>query len=403
MKILLVSSWYPWPTNNGAKLRLRNLLSALSSQHETTLIAGRASTPPSFAGDHEAAYCHKVIKLDWIPSLPSGLTRLTSFASASPEQVICTVSRAARQAIQRELDSGTYDLIIAFELFAAVQLPSQPGVPTLLEQLELGAYATYSVSSRITIRRLRSQLFYWKLSRAVSELLNRFAACTVVSEAERRMAAVVAPAYRQVHVIPNCIDVGDYRSTTATAQPNTLAFTGSLDFAANLEAASYFLKAIWPRVLARIPDARFAITGRSSAASLPPEFSQSGVTLLGEVDDVRATISDSWITIVPLLTGGGTRYKILESMALGTPVITTSKGCEGLDAVDGIHLLVADSPQRFAEHVIHICNSPALRARLAVGGRDLVAAKYDWRLVGRRFAELAEATARPRVRPLATR
>jgi glycosyltransferase involved in cell wall biosynthesis len=120
------------------------------------------------------------------------------------------------------------------------------------------------------------------------------------------------------------------------------------------------------------------------------------VTLTGFVDDVRPLIAQSWISVVPLHTGGGTRLKILEAMALGTPVVATSKGAEGLDVQSGRHLLIADTPEAFAQSAIRLLKEPELRRQLAKSAYQLIREKYDWAVVIPRFLALTERVAHPR-------
>ena len=105
---------------------------------------------------------------------------------------------------------------------------------------------------------------------------------------------------------------------------------------------------------------------------------------------VRPVVAQSWASIVPLRLGAGTRVKVLESMALGTPVVSTTKGAEGLEVRDGENILIADSPTEFAKRVVDLLRSPELRARLATAGRRLVESKHDWEVVGQELRALVE-------------
>jgi polysaccharide biosynthesis protein PslH len=118
-----------------------------------------------------------------------------------------------------------------------------------------------------------------------------------------------------------------------------------------------------------------------------------GVQLTGYLADVRPTIAESWVSLVPLRQGGGTRLKILEAMALGTPVVSTSKGAEGLETNHGENILLADTAAEFAQRTIELLRSPELRARLVAGGRRLVESRYDWRVVGADLRQVVNSAA----------
>ena len=132
---------------------------------------------------------------------------------------------------------------------------------------------------------------------------------------------------------------------------------------------------VFPLILEQVPDTHLLITGDHANLPLP---SSKNITLVGYVDDIKMPIASSSVSVAPFLSGGGTRLKILEAMALGTPVVATSKGAEGLDVIDGEHLLLANSPAEYAECVIRLLNDENLRLHLAKNARMLVQEKYDW-------------------------
>jgi glycosyltransferase involved in cell wall biosynthesis len=138
------------------------------------------------------------------------------------------------------------------------------------------------------------------------------------------------------------------------------------------------------------PAARLIITGAHDELPVPPA---GNVVRTGCVDDVRPLIASAGLSVAPIFAGGGTRLKILESMAAGTPVVATSKGAEGLEVLPGQHLLIADDAAAFAAHVVALLADPALRASLARAARTLVETHYDWRILGPRFAALVESVA----------
>ena len=166
-----------------------------------------------------------------------------------------------------------------------------------------------------------------------------------------------------------------------------LIFTGAFTYHVNYEGALWFVERVLPLVQAQISHVRLTITGNH--ADLPfPQI--EAVVRTGFVDDVRPLIAGADVCVVPIWQGGGTRLKILEAMALGTPVVATSKGAEGLDAQSGIHLLIADQPAAFADAVVQLLTDPSLRQRLAEHGRTLVEQHYSWSLVMPRFLHLVE-------------
>ncbi len=177
-------------------------------------------------------------------------------------------------------------------------------------------------------------------------------------------------------MIPNCVNMDDYKDIRVEPQSDTLIFTGSFRYYVNYEAMQWFVEEVFPFILEKIPAAKLIITGDHASLPLP---STRNVTLAGYVDDVKSLIASSTAALAPLWSGGGTRLKILEAMALGTPVIATSKGAEGLDAVPGKHLFISDDPREFAEAAICLLQDTELHKQVSATARQFVRENYDWK------------------------
>jgi polysaccharide biosynthesis protein PslH len=149
----------------------------------------------------------------------------------------------------------------------------------------------------------------------------------------------------------------------------------------------WFIGNVFPRLLDKYPDLELVITGDHARRTLP---SQENVKLTGYVEDIRPYVTGSWISLAPIQQGGGTRLKIIEAMALRTPVVATPKGAEGLDVEHGNHLLLASSPEDFSTACCQILDSPDLRENLASNAYTLVKQKYDWQAVMPGFLNLVQ-------------
>ncbi len=171
---------------------------------------------------------------------------------------------------------------------------------------------------------------------------------------------------------------------------DTLIYTGALTYSANFDAVRWFLGEVWPLVLRDRPRATFVVTGATEGVQvdmLPPA---PQVTFTGYLDDVGPVLTRAAACIVPLRTGGGTRVKIVEALASGTPVVATTKAVEGLAVTNDTDVLLGDTPAELAAQIHRLLNDPALTARLSANGRALVAAKYTWERSGARMARLIE-------------
>jgi glycosyltransferase involved in cell wall biosynthesis len=241
--------------------------------------------------------------------------------------------------------------------------------------------------------RVRHGLTWLKMRSYVRRLLQDFDGCTVVSRQEHARVRQVAPDYHNVEIIPNGIDLAGYHGDHGVPEPDTIVYAGSLTYSANFDAVRYFLEEIYPLIQRARPSVKFSVTGKLDGVPVDSLPRYDGVTFTGYLNDVRPAVARSWVSVVPLRQGGGTRLKILESLALRTPVVSTTKGAEGLDLVDGRDLLIADAPADFAAAVLRMLDDSALRERLRTNGRREVAAKYDWHAIGQNLCGFAERMA----------
>jgi glycosyltransferase involved in cell wall biosynthesis len=184
-----------------------------------------------------------------------------------------------------------------------------------------------------------------------------------------------------VRVVPNGVDTDFFRPGGGQEDPVGLLFTGAMNYAPNADAVLHFCTEILPTIHASIPETSLAVVGRN-----PPDRIQSlgtdRIAITGTVRDVRPWMARAAVFVVPLRVGGGTRLKILEALACGRAVVSTSLGCEGLDVTNGDDILVADTPTAFADAVVRCLRDPELRRRLGGRGRALVERRYRWDAIG---------------------
>ena len=278
--------------------------------------------------------------------------------------------------------------MIASQLATATYAEHFGALPALFEEVELGVLREQYARATSMQHRMRYGLTWLKHRHYVAELLRRFEVCTVVSARERDLVTAITHGAAPVEIIPNCVNLADYQEVQAPRLDNSLVFTGPFRYTANYDAMTWFLREVYPAIQAQTPDVTLTITGDHADLPLPPA---TNVTLTGQVPDVLPLVAGATCSIVPLQSGGGTRLKILEAMALGTPVVSTSKGAEGLDVQHDVHLLIADTPEEFAGAVIRLLQQPDLQRRLSGNALRLVREHYDWAGVMPRFLELVAA------------
>lgn len=384
MRILYISSWYPFPPTNGIKIRIYHLLKALARKHRVTLLAFNRSPASEPLGAPE--FCERVEVIPWVTFQPDRWRARLALFSPYPRSLADTYSPAMAQAVQRAEAQTEFDVVIACTMETA-RYALQSRAPTkILEEHNFNSGIMQDQYARQqTLRdKARYGLTLYKSRRFEADYYCRFDGCTVVSEQDLRGVRELVGNKLKLKVIPNCADAA-YYDVDYTPEPETCVFNGSLTYFANFEAMRYFLSEIWGQIRAAAPNARLRITGDSRQVALNDLSLDNSVLLTGLVDDIRPVVGKSWAAVVPLLQGGGTRLKILEAMALGTPVISTSKGAAGLEVTPGKHLLIADTPAEFAAAVLGLFRSPAQRNELAGNARALVRERYDWARAGAEF------------------
>ncbi len=393
MRILALTSWWPEPANNGSRLRIANLLRALAQKHEVHLVSFRQEAVSAQQIQRMLRVCASV---DVVPQRvwrPQPGEQIVSLWRSEPASVRATWNPEFAARVGERATDVRPDVVVAFQIDTAPYALHVARAPRLLEELEVGNIHAHYVNQTSTHRRLRAWLTWRKHASYVQRLLRHFDACTVVSDNEQQLVRRIAPEMEAIHVLPNGADVHGCARDWGSPEPDTLIYPGALTYDANFDAVKYFISEIFPRVRHVRPGVRFVVTGAA-----PPELRAAlpqaeGVHFTGYVDDVRSLIARSWCEVVPLRQGGGTRLKVLEALALGTPVVSTPKGVEGLDLKQDEHVLIAQTPDEFAAATVRLLEEPELRSRLASAGRQIVAQKYDWSSIGQRLVDLVAALA----------
>jgi len=395
MNILALSDWFPYPPDNGARMRLHNLLRQLAQRHEIVLLSFTGDIPSALHMDAVRTYCREIEYVPFRHYQPRRLKALLGFFQPRPRDIVDTYSLEMERLVKERLAAEPFDLILAFSIGpgggTASYVQGIRGVPRVVEDLELSI-----IRDRIAIQphwyqRMRLRLTWWKLRNYAARLVGDVDGCTVASVRERDLVSSILPDGPPLAVIPNGVDLALYNKDFGLTEPDSLVFPGALTYNANLWALQFFLAKVLPIVKSCCPGVKLYVTGRTDGVPLRDLPIRDGLVLTGYLDDVRPRVARSSVCVVPMTVGGGTRLKILEAMALGTPVVSTSKGAEGLDVTSGKDILIADEPEAFANAVLRLLDDDAgLRARLSENGRRLVQETYGWRAIGERLNTFLE-------------
>jgi glycosyltransferase involved in cell wall biosynthesis len=386
MRILFISPWFPSPPVNGSKLRIYNLLRALSTKHSVHMLSFvRNGEAVDFAGVE--GVCQTFSTVRYREFNPTGVRALLGFFSPTPRSLVDTYSKEMARSVKAM--TVYMDVVVANELVTAPYVCHAGRGKWIFDDLEI-ATGRDAFLQESGFRHLRRQLAWQKTKAYVRRLLPKFTATTVVSRVERDIVEEIMPGYPSIKEIPNGVDVNYHHPGIANPVLGRMVYSGALTYSANYDAMQYFLAEIFPLIRYHNPEVSLDITGSTDGVDLSKLRLVEGVNLTGFVDDIRPVVAGAWACVVPLRQGGGTRLKILEAMALGTPVVATSKGAEGLDVTPEKDILIADQPGDFVRQVIRLLGDAELRFRLVVNARRLVEQSYSWDLIGKDFCDLVE-------------
>ena len=385
MRLLVVSWWMPYPPDNGTRQRAFNLLKHLSQRHALSLFA---FGEPAGPGDIEPlrALCDRV---HIVPprAVDGGRLGLEGLFSRVPRYYAQTTSPEMMAMV--EAAAPGHDAALALTCGAALHLRRViPTVPSVLDELEVGLLREQFLNERHPLRQLRHGVTWWKYRRFIRSLASSFDRSTVVSDRERQHLHAMGCDVSRIAIVPNGVEVSALEPVTRRAR--RLVYPGSVMYSANLDAVRFFVRDVFPIVRRSLPDLVFTVTGATEGVDIADLAAAEGVTFTGRLPEVGALIAESAACVVPLRVGGGTRLKVLQAMALATPVVSTSKGIEGLDVEAGRHLLVADTPDALAAEIVRVVSDEALGARLTSQARALVEARYEWGPIARTLEGVIE-------------
>jgi len=389
LRVLLISTQFPFPPRSGYTMRVAQLARRLAARHDVTLLSyaepGVSGEVERVGGDLDV----EVVERDWGTVRSKRLTQIASAASLTPFLCRLIYTPALQQAIDALSARNSFDVVqLESSPLCAFRLPG--GARVILDEhnIESEVFERIRQGESSVARRSFNRLEFRRFRRFERLSWTRVDGCAVTSEREERILREHAPE-TPVAVVPNGVDLDYFRPSNGRPVPMTAVFNGVLDYRPNLDGALYLVDEIWPAVLERCPDARLEIVGRGGPAERE-RLARPGVTVTGEVPDVRPHLAGAAVVVVPIRVGGGTRLKVVEGLAMGKPMVSTSLGCEGVNVTHGEELLVADPASAFADSIVRLFEDPSAAAALGAAGRARMEREYSWDLAAARLDELYE-------------
>ena len=376
-RILVITPRFPLPAIGGDKLRISKVIAGLAQHFDVDVFAGYSRAEELRALPELQQICGEV----HVHRLTRGTkvrNTITGWLRGYPLQVAHYLDRAAQRQVAALLATRNYQVVLPHLVRSLEYARTIPPERVVLEMTD----AIAMNYSRIRTPRTPMELLYLfernRLARYERAATERVAAAVVVSPADRDYLRGLGAAGR-IEVIGNgTTSTTNEPSPVGEVQPDTIAFLGNLRYAPNQDMVLRFARDILPMIWQQRPQAQFLVIGADPPRRIEQLHDGNRIVVTGTVPDPQQLLAAAAVSVCPMSFGAGVQNKILEAMAVGVPVVTTSAGLEGIAAQAGQQVLVADDDAGFADLVLAVLANAALRERLGVAGRQLVERDYRW-------------------------
>lgn len=373
MKVLFLTSRLPFPPLGGDKLRTFHFIKRINEECDLTVISFIEHDAELKGVSEYRRYMNKLVTVK-LPRLESYANCARGLLSRKPLQVHYYASRRMRAAVAEELREH-YDVVVCHLIRMAQYLPDAADIRKVID-----------FTDAISLCHDRSRPF----KTGLASLINAIEARRVRPYEYKSMARadlsifissvdanhlVESGAASPIEVVTNGVDLDRFSYHSAAYDPDQIVFLGNMRTFPNTDAVAYFAQQIFPLIKAVRREARFSIVGNQPTRRVRSLHDGNSITVTGRVDDVVPYLANAAVLVAPMRVSAGVQNKILEALAVGTPVVTTSIGAEGLDA-DVIH--VADAPQEFARATLALMEQGGKRREISLAGRRWVQEHYSW-------------------------
>lgn len=406
MNILFLSQIVPYPPHGGVLQRGYNLIREIHKYNSVHLLAFVHPDVLKKEEEIEAArvellkYCTRVYFFDlWVKksnlSKYSGL--LMGLFSPVPFSVLAHRSNKFSQKVIQLTEEKAFDLIHYDTISLCQFQPSRGNISRVLTH--------HNIESKLMERRAnfeKNHLIRYYLSLQARRIRKyeaqesgRYDVNIVMSQTDGEELKQINPK-AALAVVPNGVDTNYFLPEKENNIP-ALIYTGGMNMFANRDAVLYFLKEIWPAIKAQEPTVKFYAIGQDPPSELIKiGMNDRQVVIPGYVEDIRPFVVGASVYVVPLRVGGGTRLKVLDALAMGKAIVSTSIGCEGLEVTNGQDIMIADNPVDFAEKTISLLRNKEKRTALGKAARALAELKYGWEAIGQVLQEVYQKSAAKR-------
>lgn len=379
MRVLFLSSELPHPADSGATIKTASILEYLRRRHDVRVLCFQRRT----LTQEQARWCAEVGNAETV-SLNRGRTPLNlvrSYLRGIPLSIERNRSDRMAALVSQRLRDESYDAVFVDGWLMAQYLPQGFGGLTVLHEhnAEHMMWRRQAEREGNPLLRALIRLEYRRVRAYEASILSRFDVVFAVSDADRRALIELGAEPERLRVLPNLPDPAllERPALSFSAAEPVILYFGTLSWPPNVEGLQHFLSSVFPPLRQRLPEARFIVAGKGAPAWLERLARRTGgVEFVGSVEDAEPVYRQARVFIEASRSGGGTRLKVLNALARGLPVVATPEGAEGLDAVEGQHLLVASDAESMAEAVGRLLSDDGLWRTLSENGRTLVRSHY---------------------------
>ena len=379
MNILFLAHRIPYPPTKGDKIRSFHEIRFLSQRHNISLVClADDENDLQYSRDLEE-YCQSVDVVYLSPRLAK-LRALCYLPSKIPLSLPYFFSKQLQTIVDQKLREECFDVIFVYSSSMAQYVEHVHGVPRVMDFVDIDSdkwtqYAKhtsfpYSVVYRSEGRRLRAY---------EASVAKSFAHSLLVSPKEAEDFRALVSSEAIVSSVSNGIDLQMFKPSQEPYNPHRLTFVGAMDYFANVETMLYFVQEILPFIQQAIPEVMLYIVGSKPPVEITRLAEHhANIIVTGFVDKIQPYMEKTAVFVAPMRIGRGINNKILEAMAMGVPVVSSSLGFDGIPGIPGQDLFVEDEPEAFASQVVRLMKEPDLRKQFSLRGRQVVEAHCDW-------------------------
>lgn len=398
MNILMICSTFPYPpTRGGTQGRTFNLLKTIHQNHAVTLITQQSPdvTEDEIAGLRQ--YVHELVVFSRPKEAKRGIAaKIQRFGQfilgGTPPNVLFLYSEEIQQWIDKAVNEGKFDTITCEHSVNEVYIrPEWKNRLRTVINIHSSLYRTCKnqLETGTSDSELRDRLYLPLLRRYEQQTVRKFSCAVVTTDEDEQQMREFAPD-TEVLLIPNGVDLETFPYRPSDPGGHHLVFVGGLDYFVNIDAACFFSNEVFPSLQQKYPDATLTLVGSKPSPLIQSLAQRPGIMVTGRVPSIAEYLHKATVAVIPLRTGFGMKFKTLESMAAGVPIVASDRGLEGIE-VDTpnvpLRALRANRPQEYVEAISRLFEDSQLRETLSRNGRELIEKEYTWELLGKQYED----------------